>query len=557
MLKSKTRIAICLVLLTGVTGTAAAQRAVPAEVHSVVELAFAGPRQGPTDAPARDVDFWVRFKHESGAPEYKVHGFWDGDGKGGGAGNVFKVRFTPTKPGRWMLAEVHSNAKELAGQRQGESVVAGRSNRRGFWLVDEENAGGRWYKRSDGSHQYVIGNTQYSFLSGYKDNNRPTGVDIAADVANNAKYFKKLRFTFHPDRYPHPQEKPFLDDAGRPTDAGDYSHRPNPKWFHERGDAAVRAAFEHDLIADLILCGPDTEDSRATLRAARNNGDPTPYLKYVAARYGSYPNVWVCLCNEYEIKTPKYTEAEIARFGQAIRQYLPYPTPLSNHSHPRTLWSRAFDDLPPWNDHQIIQKKIRVLPDAADVIQSVWQNAGGKGPRRKPTVNDELSYQGEGDRHSEGDTVESHLGTFLGGGYGTTGWKPGNKLGHYFWGGFDPAEHTAADNLKWLREAIDADITFWRMSPDVGVFGNLDPGFRGLAWPDNEFVLGTNKAHRGIVARLPAGKWTVTQYDAIGLKRTALATDAAGTFTFDAPDSRAVLTHFKRAGRKGGKEAAR
>ncbi len=358
--QSRTVILLLLmaVLLSG--WTVPAQNAASGEIYSVIELSFRGPQQGPKDTPARDVDFWVRFQHESGAPEYKVHGFWDGDGKGGSTGNVFKVRFTPTKPGRWRMAEVHSNAKELARQKQGETIVARSSSKPGFWLVDQESPGGRWYKRSDGSRQYIIGNTQYSFLSGYKDGNNPSGVDIAADVANNARYFKKLRFTFHPDRYPHPQEKPFLDDDGRPVDAGDYSHRPNPKWFHERGDVAVRAAFDHDLIADLILCGPDTVDSRATLRAARNNGDP---------------------------------------------------------------------------------------------------------------------------------------------------------------------------------------------APDLSIFDNLDPGFRGLAGPGNEFVLGTNKLRQGITARLPAGKWTVTQYDVINMKTTVLLTNADGSFTFDAPDSRAALIHFKRTGR--------
>ena len=517
-------------------------------VYAVIELAFRGPRQTERDTPARDVELRVRFQHESGAPAYDVQGFWDGDGQGGTSGDVFKVRFCPTKPGRWRLVEVASNQPELARQRQGEIIVAERSKHHGFWLVDEANAGGRWYKRSDGSHQYVIGNTEYSFLSGYKDNNQPSGVDIAADVAANARYFKKLRFTFHGDRYPHPQEKPFLDDAGQPTDAGEYAHRPNPRWFHQRGDAAVNAAFKHDLIADLILCGPDTEDARATLRAARNNGDATPYLKYIAARYGSYPHVWICLCNEYEIKKPVYTEAELARMGETMRRWLPYPTPLSVHSTPRTLWARAFDDLPAWHDHHIIQKKMRGIADAADTIQAVWK--GYAAPRNKPTVNDELSYQGAGDKHSEGDTIESHLGAFLGGGYGTTGWKPGNKLGHYFWGGFNPAEHTAADNLQWLRAVIDANVSFWRMTPDVSIFANLDSGFRGLAWPDTEFVLGTNKAQRGLVARLPAGRWTVTQHDVINLKTTVLAVKATGSFNFDAPDSRAVLFHFKQAGKQ-------
>ena len=101
-------------------------------------------------------------------------------------------------------------------------------------MVDPDSPGRRWYRRSDGSHQYIIGNTHYSFLSGYRDGDRPSGNDIAQDVARNAEYFKKLRFGLHGDRYPHPTEKPFLDDEGRPTDDGDFSHRPNPAWFHER-----------------------------------------------------------------------------------------------------------------------------------------------------------------------------------------------------------------------------------------------------------------------------------------------------------------------------------
>jgi hypothetical protein len=525
-------------------------------VYSVFEIAFRGPPQKPTDTPARDVDLRVTFRHDGGGPTYTVYGFWDGDGKGGTAGDVFKVRFCPTKPGRWELAEVRSNARELDGQRRGDHVTAVESKDHGFWEVDADSPGRRWYRRSDGSHQYIVGNTQYSFLSGYRDTGPVPNFDIVADVAANAKVFKKLRFALTGDRYVHPTEKPFLDDAGKPTDAGDFSGRPNPRWFAQRVDAAVRAAHDHDLIADLILCGPDTDDSRSTLRAKATGNDPTPWLKYVAARYGSFPNVWVCLCNEYDIKT-KYPPADIARWGVAIKGFLPYPTPLSVHAsqHPdgkqdgtkAPAWSAKFDALPPWNDHHILQRKIRSIAPAADIIRLTWENPGGK-PREKPTVNDELSYQGDGDKHTEADTLAAHLGTFLGGGYGTTGWKPGNKLGHYFWGGFDPKEHTAAPGLGWLREQVDKHVTFWKMAPDAGIFPGLDPAFRAMAWPGNEYVLGTDKAAAGIVAELPAGTWTVTRFDVAARSAKTLSTTAAGRFTFDAPDSRAVLFHFKKAG---------
>jgi len=516
-----------------------------AGVHSIVELTFRGPLQSRTDVPARDVDFWVRFRHESGSLEYKIHGFWDGDGKGRTQGNVFKVRFCPTKTGRWNLVEVYSNKQSLLGQKQGDYLRAIASSHPGFWIVDANSPGRRWYMRSDGSHPYIFGNTHYSFLSGYQKGNKPSGNNIAHDIAGNAKYFKKLRFTLHCDRYPNPKEKPFFDDNGKLTDRGDCSHRPNPRWFGQRADIAVRTAWEQDLIADLILCGPDTQESRSVLRAGGNGGDPTPWLKYVAARYGSFPNVWFCLCNEFEIKNPKYSEEEIARFGHVIRQYLPYPTPLSVHSTPRTLWAKKFNELPPWNDHQIIQKKIRNLPDSADVIQNTWQNPSGKSPHNKPTVNDELSYQGKGDKHTEYDTIEAHLGAFLGGGYGTTGEKPGSKLGQYFKGCFNPAEHTAADNLKYLREIIDSHITFWEMVPDRSIFSNLHPDFRGLSRPGREYVLGTNKPNKNIIANLPAGTWTVKRCDIIKKRTEIVSETARGSFRFESPDSRAVLFHFK------------
>jgi len=514
-------------------------------VYSVAEISFRGPAQGAVDTPGRDIDFWVEFRHESGSPEYRIHGFWDGDGKGGGEGDVFKVRFCPTKAGRWVLAKVHSNKAGLSGQRQGDYVTAVKSDHPGFWVVDGDSPGRRWYMRSDGSHQFIFGNTHYSFLSGYGPGGKPSGNNIAADIEGNSRYFKKLRFGLHCCRYPNPKAKPYFDDKGRPTDSGDYSHRPDPAWFHNRADVAVRTAWQHDLIADLIICGPDTKEARSILGARGNNRDPTPWLKYIAARYGSYPNVWICLCNEFNIKQPSYSEEQIARFGRIINRFLPYQTPLSVHTVPRTLWPTKFDDLPPWNDHQIIQKKIRNLPDAADAIRQTWGNPDGKGPRNKPTINDELSYEGKGDKHTEHDTIESHLGAFLGGGYGTTGEKPGSKLGQYFRGRFNPDEHTAADNLKFLRETIDANITFWRMAPDRSIFSNLHSDFRAMAWQGREYVLGTSKPHKKIVAKLPPGNWTVKRFDIINKKQTTLTKSVSGRFTFDAPNSRAVLFHFK------------
>ncbi len=542
---------LCLVAtLLALCRVAGADELSSVPVYSVAEIEFAGPHQSAKDAPARDVQLAATFRHESGSPQITVQGFFDGDGHAGIEGNVFKVRFCPTKPGRWTIVAVKSNARQLDGRHRGDTLTAAESKLHGFWIPDDDSAGRRWYRRSDGSHQYIVGNTHYTFLTEHGLSGKPTGSNIAADMAANAKYFKKVRFGLQNGQYPHPIEKPWLDNNGRPTDDGNFCWRPNPRWFHQRVDVAVRSAFEHDLIADLILAGPDTAESRTALKAEHNGGDATPYLRYIAGRYGSVPNVWLCLCNEYDIKKPNYTQAEIAGHGVTIRKYLPYPTPLSVHDGSRIGWSKKFDSLPQWADHQIIQRKIRTIAPAADVLNSVWQ--GIKQHRLKPTINDELSYEGQGDKHTEADTIAAHLGVFLGGGYGTTGEKYGQKVGQYFWGAFDADKHTAADNLGWLRETIDREITFWKLAPDQAsdVFPNLDDRFRVMSWPDREYVVGADAAKSGLIANLPAGTWKISQHDVIAKESKVLAASASGRFTFDTPDSRAVLFHFQRSERQ-------
>jgi uncharacterized protein DUF5060/uncharacterized protein DUF4038 len=512
--------------------------------YHVHEIRFQGPTYGPKDNPVREVEFVTQWQHESGSPTYQIHGFWDGDGKGGNQGNVFKVRFCPIKIGKWTLVKTESNRAELKGKQEGYQVQCVESKHPGFWLADSAT-GGRWYQRSDGSHPYIFGDTLYSFLSEQK-NDGPTGGNIKDDVSNTSTYFNKIRFSITGDRYPHPREKPFLDDKGKPTDDGNYSQRPNPTWFHKRVDLAVQTAFDCDQIADMIVNGPDTLLSRSVLQAAKNNGDATPILKYLAARYGSFPNVWFCLANEFDIKKPKYSSSEIVRFGATMRKYLPYPTPMSVHAKPRD-WYKELNDKN-WHDHVIIQKKIKKLPVATDWVARNHA-IGGK----VPVIDDELAYEGKGDGWSEADVIESHLGAFLGGGYGTTGHKPAGKQGHYFWGNFKASEHRSADNLLWLRKVIDENITFWKMKPmgkpkdtKLGIFANVSADFRALSWKGNEYVLGSNKARSNIRVKLPDGVWQITQYNVIAKKEKTLSTKAKGTFTFDSPRSRAVLFHLTK-----------
>lgn len=499
-------------------------------LYHVVELPLAGPTFGPRDAPARDVHLAVTLRHESGRA-HRVLGYWDGDGQGNATGGVFKVRFCLTRAGRWTIAASESNRDELRGQRQGQVLVAVPSDHAGFWVAD-----GRWYRRLDGSRPYIVGNTHYTLLS-RRDDRGPISITIDDDVRANARFFSKLRFALTGDRYVDPASKPFLDDQGLPTDDGRFSFRPNPAWFSQRADRAVAAGFQADLICDLILCGPDTVASRSTLQ-----GDPRPWLHYVAARYGAYPNVWFCLCNEWNIKQPKYTAEEIRTAGEILRQALAYPTPVSVHSNSGP-WDQALNG--PWHDHVIIQHKLKTLAAAADAAQ-LSQERGG----HKPLVNDENAYQGDGDGFSRDDVIEGCLGTLLGGGYPTTGEKFGQKLGQYFWGRFDPAAHTAAPALDLLRRYLSRQVQFWKLTP-TPVQGTFLKGAgreaRLLALAGQEYLLGTNRAGQ-LELELPPGEWKITQVDLVAIREQSLAAQARGKMMIALPSSRAVLTHFRLAG---------
>lgn len=499
--------------------------------HHVADIDFTGPECGPADTPARDVTLDVTFRHAAGE-EITVPGFWNGDGRGGAKGNVFTVRFRPTATGVWTIARTAANRPELHGEREGDSLVCVASEHPGGWVAE-----GRWYARSDGSRPYVVGNTHYSFLS-RRGKEGPIPGSPADDVRANAKFFKKLRFALTADRYPDPDLKPFFDEAGRPSDDGRHSARPNPRWFGERADAAVRAGFETDLVCDLILCGPDTQESRSTLQ-----GDPRPWLRYVAARYGASPNVWFCLCNEWGIQNPRHSAAQIVAAGRTLRSCLPYRSPLSVHGEEGD-WNEELNG--DWCDHVILQSKQRTLA-AADIVTRNFRRGGGK-----PVCNDENAYQGEGDGFSLGDTVEGCFGTFLGGGYPTTGEKPGGKLGQYFRGGFDPQAHTAAPPLALLRKSVDGNVRFWELAPlAVGQtpFAGLGGKARVLGRSGWEYAVGTDREHAGVAVELPPGRWRVTQADLLGGTDRLLAEDAAGRLVVSTPDSRAVLTHFRRTDR--------
>ncbi|MCP5094640.1 MAG: DUF5060 domain-containing protein, partial [Chloroflexi bacterium] len=518
---------LLLLVLANVSTVAAISEIGSVGVYEVIEISFTGPTYGPADNPTLDVDFWADFQHESGSPTIRMHGFWDGDGNGSATGNAFKIRFAPTESGKWYLNDVSANVTELDNAREGDYVTAIASTQKGFWIADPNN--NRWYMRSDGSHEYIVGNTHYDFL--FRPNGQEaTTASIVADLNANAdNSINKVRFVLMSPRSENTNTsvRPFLNVSGNDTHSE--TNQPNPAFFSERVDIAVETCFQRDIICDLIL-GGTTGDQVA---------EETGYLKYVAARYGAYSSVWFTITQEWEEQS---NAAEQIAIGTELQSYLSLPIPVSTHGLSGT-WESVLNGN--WHDHSIRQGRIHDMSDAANATIADY-NANGN----KPAVNDESGYDPSSE--SVADVVEGITGSFIGGGYGTTGNKTASKQGPYFWGhaaiGGNISDHQSIPSLGYLRDKVNEHIPFWEMTPvgpNDSIFTDANGGFRVLEWPGNAYVLGSDTLDSSVTAVLPTGTWTIIQLDITNPPETTLTTTASGSTNFATLNSRASLTIFK------------
>ena len=102
----------CFLLLAWCSLAAAAAAAVTVsgelKTWHKVTLDLAGPAAAETDRapnPFTDLRFEVVFTHESGAPQYRVPGYFAADGRAGEsgatAGKVWRAHLAPDRPGTW------------------------------------------------------------------------------------------------------------------------------------------------------------------------------------------------------------------------------------------------------------------------------------------------------------------------------------------------------------------------------------------------------------------------------------------------------------------------
>ena len=124
-----TRVPACTALVLFLAAIASSARAVEPRVWQPMEIHFDGPEASESDVdpnPFLDFRLQVRFTGPGGQM-YNVPGFFNGDGRGGGRGRVWTVRFTPDRPGQWRYRAEFRQGKQVAVRSEASAGASAES----------------------------------------------------------------------------------------------------------------------------------------------------------------------------------------------------------------------------------------------------------------------------------------------------------------------------------------------------------------------------------------------------------------------------------------------
>ena len=409
----------------------------------------------PFGNPFTDADLTGVFT--SGSTVVRVSGFADSQD-----GSVFRLRFCPEiadatyryrlrLTGASLDQEFTGNLRCTRSRSPGPVVVAPRQPR-------------HFTHAGSGKPFYHLGYTAYHL---FDTSNADGQVDETIDYC--ARHgFNKIRFLLA--GYPRDTDRRTSGDAehGVPEgwNAPNYGSRPGqvnalPAWLGEphsfdfrrfhvpywrRVERGIRRMRDKGIVATCIV----TIEKQGLPDEYGDFTDAEKRLyRYAVARLAAFDNVWWDLGNEHN----EYRSADWAnRMGALVKESDPYDRLVSAHGYADFQYASA-----PWADFIITQQ----YGDERAVHDWALKYASS----RKPYVNEEYGYEGDGDKPGHGQNGDwvrrCHWAIAMAGGYATYGdWSGGIS---YFYMG-EPGPGKAAVQLKHLRSFFEA-LPFGDLKP--------------------------------------------------------------------------------------------
>jgi hypothetical protein len=301
--------------------------------------------------PFRQVALSAEFRHRESGLTLSVPGFYDGDGKGGQTGRVWKVRFMPPKPGTWTWKTSVTPPDAGLDGRTGSIEVGppGPGNRGPICRAGPPYL---HLPHADGHHTFLIGT--WSIPMHFNPAERERFYD----------YFQSNGMT-RIRMWMGGRKADGTEDRRARFYRGDF-WRYNLALFHQV-DTTFRECQARGILVDLIPFVNDMEKDMTPQQQEQ-------YLRFLAARYGAFRSLMVCLCNQTDWhfggaggEDSIRRSVEWANWaGGYLRRVNPFPTPLSTHDpgeegpwSKRTYYLGALSRWPyaAWTDH--VQKQIQ------------------------------------------------------------------------------------------------------------------------------------------------------------------------------------------------------
>jgi hypothetical protein len=361
------------------------------ERWGVQEIAIRSAREYPN--PFTDPAFSCRF--QSGSRNVTSAGFYDGN-------HTWKCRLMPEVEGPWTFT-TYSNDPELNGKTGTfQATRPGAGNHGPISVRDTFH-----FAYADGTPFQPVGTTMYNWL------NRDPALELKTLSALSRSPFNKVRFGPMPKWYTFNQvDPPIFPYARKPDGSFDFT-RFEPAFFNHY-EARIRDLEALGIEADIILFHPYDRWGFANMSPAEDD----TYIRYIAARFSAFRNIWWCLANEYDLfhasrdpNSPRIlTAKDWNHLGELVRQSDPYRHLLGIHN------ARAvYDYSEPWITHVIYQYHDADIYDVTAKLRRY----------KKPVVVDEYGYEGANGTGfgslSGMEEIEAQWNVTMAGAYGSHG----------------------------------------------------------------------------------------------------------------------------------------
>lgn len=407
------------------------------ERYGVLELSFEGCREGEVQNPFTDCT--IRGLFLSKNERIETEGFYNGKGQ-------YLIRFMPSFTGNYEY-EVSGSFSETVYKGSFQVGEAAGDNHGPVKVADTFH-----FAYADGTPYYQIGTTCYAWLHQEDKMQEQT-----LETLKNSP-FNKIRFCVFPKHYDYnlyePLSYPF---EGKPCGIEGISKEnfldftpdnPENKWDFTRFNIAhfeildrrIQDLLKLGIQADIILFHPYDRWGFSKM----NREADERYVRYMAARYAAFRNVWWSLANEYDL-FPEKTVEDFENIASVICEKDPYVRLRSIHN-----CKKIYDFTRPWITHCSIQR--------TEIYESAARTKLWRQQYQKPVVLDEVGYEGD-INYSWGNLTQEEMvhlfwtATVRGGycGHGETYLHPKNKL---WWSHGGSLRGESAKRLEFLRKEV-------------------------------------------------------------------------------------------------------